>query len=482
MALALVLVFIFALLAPAAAGAQHFPADEDLELMIRYLVEDGETPGAVLGVLDADGATRIVSYGSADPDAQPLGPRSVFEIGSITKTFTATLLADMVLRGEVALEDRVAKYLPDDVTVPSRDGREITLLDLATHRSGLPNMPDNLRQIGRDNTGVTYPAEDAYAFLLSHELRGEPGAEYEYSNFGFGLLGHALGRAAGSSYRELVRTRILEPLGMVGTGFVVEGGLAERMTRGHRDGEPVRYRTDLEFFDGTGGLRSNAEDLLKYMKAHVVPPETGLERAMRMAMKVRVPRGDDGGGYGFTWGTVVYPGEAPVVTHGGGTVGFQTQIAFMPDRGIGAVLLANDATFADDEASRFLMALLYPDPPPEDWGRVEVVPEVLVRYAGEYESASGRATYYVRLEGDGHLTYQPDGRSRTPLFATSDTTFYMLRGPWSFTFQTGEGGQDVTMIMEVDEREASQAGGERAARKGADETPPPAVVAGNAPS
>ena len=80
------------ILVPATVGAQHFPADEDLQTMLRYLVEDGETPGIVLGVLEADGSTRIVSYGSAGPDARPLGPRSVFEIGSITKTFTATLL------------------------------------------------------------------------------------------------------------------------------------------------------------------------------------------------------------------------------------------------------------------------------------------------------------------------------------------------------------------------------------------------------
>ena len=116
------------ILVPANVRGQHFPADEEIQTMLRYLVEDGETPGIVLGVLEADGSTRIVSYGSAGPNARPLGPRSVFEIGSITKTFTATLFADMVARGEVSLEDFVSEYLPDRVNVPSRSGREITLL------------------------------------------------------------------------------------------------------------------------------------------------------------------------------------------------------------------------------------------------------------------------------------------------------------------------------------------------------------------
>src|SRR5918999_2232751 len=107
---------------PAVATAQHFPPDEDLKTMLRYLVEDGETPGIVLGILEADGSTRILWHGSAGKDAKrPLGPKSLFELGSITKVFTGTLLADMVDRGEVKLSDPVSKYLPSNVKVPSRN-------------------------------------------------------------------------------------------------------------------------------------------------------------------------------------------------------------------------------------------------------------------------------------------------------------------------------------------------------------------------
>jgi CubicO group peptidase (beta-lactamase class C family) len=127
---------------PTAAG-RHFPADADLQVMLDYLVQDGETPGIILGMIEADGSTRIVSAGSAGPGTRPLRPQTVFEIGSINKTFTAAVLADMVAKGEVAIEDPVQKYLPEGVRVPSRNGRQITLLDLTTQPTRTPTTPSN---------------------------------------------------------------------------------------------------------------------------------------------------------------------------------------------------------------------------------------------------------------------------------------------------------------------------------------------------
>jgi serine-type D-Ala-D-Ala carboxypeptidase/endopeptidase len=464
---------LLALAAPVPASAQqHLPGDDDLRHMLRYLVEDGEAPGVVLGVLDPDGSTRVVAYGSSGPEGRSVGPRSVFEIGSITKTFTATLLADMVLRGEVALDDPASRYLPDHVAMPSFEGREITLLDLALHRSALPTTPTDLGNIGRRNTGVSYTVEDAYAFLSDYALPRAPGSRFEYSNFGYGLLGHVLGRAAGSSYRELVGARILAPLGMEQTTFdAAEAG--DWMTTGHRGGDPVRYRTDLEIFDGAGGLRSTAADLLKYMAAHVGEPRTDLERATRFAIEVRDTVSQGGAGRGLAWGTVVHPGQAPVIAHGGGTVGYSSMLTVMTDRATGLVLLANDAAFDDNLA----LTLLYPDPPPAEWERVSVDPAVLGRYVGEYRTTSGSKSF-IRLEGDGALTYQPDGRVRARLYPTSDTTFYMLRSAWSFTFRPGE-DDGMEMVMAVDQREPRDEGRVRVARRVGNSAPPPARVAGN---
>ena len=348
---------------PRTAGAQHFPPAEDLRTVLRFVVEGGPAPGAVLGVLEADGTTSIVTYGSAGRGAPPLGPNSTFEIGSITKTFTATLLAEMSLRGEVGLEYPLSLYLPADVTVPSTSGREITLLDLATHRSGLPNTPRGL-QIGVVAPDEEYTQADAYEFLETYELPYPPGTQRLYSNFGYALLGHVLSQAAGESFEKLIESRILHPLGMRDTGFSQDttGG---RWTRGSRQGSPVRYRTPWKFTAGSGALYSTAEDLLRYLRAHLSPPETQLHEAMRMAYQIRFPEGPEGGGHGLAWAAEVLPGESPIVGHSGGTVGYRAQARFMPDRGIATVLLTNSAEFEDNVASTLLLF-----DPPQGYGEI----------------------------------------------------------------------------------------------------------------
>src|SRR5262249_55292167 len=152
--------------------------------------------GIVVGLLDASGRRRILAVG--------VDSNGVFEIGSITKTFTATALADMVEHGEVGLDDPVAKYLPDSVHVPTRNGKQITLLDLATQSSGLPRMPSNMTPQDPMNPYADYSVQQMYAFLAGYQLTRDIGASYEYSNLGVGLLGHALALKAGTSYETLV--------------------------------------------------------------------------------------------------------------------------------------------------------------------------------------------------------------------------------------------------------------------------------------
>jgi CubicO group peptidase (beta-lactamase class C family) len=156
---------------------------------------------------------RIVAAGSTGAnDPRPVDGDTVYEIGSITKVFTSLLLADMVERGEVAVDDPVAKYLPG-VKVPERNGKRITLHDLSTHRSALPRMPANFPAKNPTNPYVDYPVVRLYEFLSSHALRRDIGAEYEYSNLGAGLLGHALARRAGMSYESVLRERVARRAG-----------------------------------------------------------------------------------------------------------------------------------------------------------------------------------------------------------------------------------------------------------------------------
>jgi serine-type D-Ala-D-Ala carboxypeptidase/endopeptidase len=459
-----VLLLLCALLFPGRLAAQQFPADSDLGIMLRYLVEDRETTGIVLALREAGGTTRVLHHGSAGPDARPLGPQSIFDIGSITKTFTAAVLADMVLRGEVALDDPVGAYLPEQVSVPAREGREITLLDLATHTSGLPALPDNLRATSRSDPYAGYTVEMLFAFLAGHELRRAPGTTHEYSNLGYGLLGHALARAAGMSYRDLLRERVLDPLGMDRTGFALDGPIGKWMAQGHRFGVAVPHWSVTEAMEGAGGLRSDAGDMLKYLDALTGPPETNVQHALQKALAVRLPL-DGGVGQALAWRVRSFTDGTTVAEHGGSTGGFQARLAFVAERGIGTIVLANENSFRDALA----LDLLLQDPPPAGWERVRVRHDVLAGYAGDYHEVSGYGTFRVRLEDGGYLSLQQGGQVRARLYPTSDTTFHLLRHPWSVTFRP-EPGRMAAVILEVDERRAAEQGRVRSARRIGDAT------------
>src|SRR5580704_17433633 len=195
------------------------PSSETIRtLLAEYTGPDRESLGYVAGIADA-GGHRVISVGaSGAADDRALDGDSVFEIGSITKVFTALLMADMAQRGEVAFDDPVAKYLPPEGRPHpyDKDGA-ITLLDLATHTSGLPRSPPNLEPKDPDNPYADYTAARLYAFLSSYTSQFQPGTSFEYSNLGFGLLGHALALRAGCPYEDLLLDRICAPLGLEDT-------------------------------------------------------------------------------------------------------------------------------------------------------------------------------------------------------------------------------------------------------------------------
>ena len=199
---------------------------ENVKDTIRTRVDEGLTTGIAVGFFDADGVTYF-GYGATGlADEATPGELTVFEIGSISKVFTGILLADMVLRGEMKLDDPIEKYLPDGVTAPRFDGASITLGSLSDHSSGLPPMPDNMPADNYEDPAAVYTFEQLYAALGEVELTRPVGEQYEYSNFGAGLLGHLLELATGKSYDRLVRERITSLLGMPDTRIVLTKGMS----------------------------------------------------------------------------------------------------------------------------------------------------------------------------------------------------------------------------------------------------------------
>src|SRR5688572_11080573 len=202
-------------------GEAQSTRDQWVDALTSPLIE-GEWLEGVSIALVSEGSIETYGYGALRNGGQVPDARTLFEIGSITKTFTSLLLADLVRDGSVQLDQPVASLLPAAVSVPELDGRAITLLDLATHTSGLPRLPANLwldplTEEQLLDPYAHYQVEDLYDFLSSYTLAALPGERFEYSNLGGGLLGHALSFAAGTSYEEAIECRISEPLGLKDT-------------------------------------------------------------------------------------------------------------------------------------------------------------------------------------------------------------------------------------------------------------------------
>src|SRR6266478_5006656 len=219
------------------AAAHNGFTEAEAEAIQAFLRENfGNTnAGMVIGLVDERGS-RVLAAGKLDSGTrQEVNGDTVFEIGSVTKTFTTLLLQDMVERGEVKLDDPVAKYLPESVKVPAHNAKQITLLDLATHTAGLPRDPSNLTPTRGlpENAFADYTVEKLYAFLSSFALDREPGSKFEYSNVGMALLGHILALKTGTNYEALVVKRICRPLKMSSTRITLPPELRGRLARGH---------------------------------------------------------------------------------------------------------------------------------------------------------------------------------------------------------------------------------------------------------
>jgi CubicO group peptidase (beta-lactamase class C family) len=247
----------------------------------------GKNAEMVLGVLQGD-ERRMGGYGVLDAGLQPPDEHTIFEIGSITKVFTTLVLADMVLRGEVALDDPAQKYLPETVQMPTWQGQQISLLHLATHTSSLPRLPDNLEKTIKDqaNPYANYQVSDMYEFLSSYKLKRPIGSKEAYSNLGMGLLGHVLGLVAGKSYEELVRERILRPLGLNDTSITLNSDQQKRVAPGHTSDGKITANWDTPSLLGAGALRSTVQDVLSFMAGCMNPTTSPLAQAVRLCQRL----------------------------------------------------------------------------------------------------------------------------------------------------------------------------------------------------
>jgi serine-type D-Ala-D-Ala carboxypeptidase/endopeptidase len=309
----------------------------------------------VIGLIDERGS-QVFSAGTIDngTNQKPNGD-TLFFIGSVSKTFTALLLLEMAKRGEVNVNDPVADYLPAPVKVPTFEGKEITLLHLATHAAGLPMNPQNMVGSNEREQYESYRIGQMYDFLASFELSREPGAEYEYSNVGMGLLGHALERRAGKRFESLLIERICRPIGMGSTCITLSPEHESRRAMGHdshgRPSSPWKFQA----YHPAGDIHSTAHDLLKYVAAQAGLSHSPLTELMKATHVIRYQdvhghRGD--GAFGSMGRTAMdwvdrgalQPEGMELLGHAGGAGSYHAWVGFdkRQRRGVVALTTSND--------------------------------------------------------------------------------------------------------------------------------------------
>ena len=328
------------LLLAAAASAQPLrPAGVPLDSLAVSFAEAHGLPSLVVGVV-VDGHRYVV--GAGDVNGRPPDAHTIYEIGSVTKVVTSLLLADAVSRGETTLETPLTDLL--GAPVGAHPGGPIRLVDLATHASGLPRLDEAMfEQDGYDPADpyARYTLEHLLAFLAEAEPATEPGQASGYSNAAVGALGYALARRATRSWEDLAHARILAPLGLTETMAAVPDSLAARIATGHGEaGEPVAHWTFQDPTIGAGGLRSTAADMLTFAEAAIHPEETPLDAAFALTLQPRRAVAERLH-QGLAWQLVDLNGGGTMAFHDGGTGGFRSFFAALPDDDLGIIVLTN---------------------------------------------------------------------------------------------------------------------------------------------
>jgi len=436
--------------------------DEIREILIQRVDQQKQAAGMIAGIIEPNGR-RVAAYGSlAGGDPRTLDADTIFEIGSVSKVFTSLVLADMVNRKEVALNDPAAQYLPEPVKMPERSGKSITLLDLATHRSGLPPLPANLLAKLADDPRNPYPdysVDDLYQFLSGYTLPRDPGSAFEYSNLGAGLLGHLLAYHAGTDYESLIRIRVTQPLNMPDTGITPSASMKQRMATGHNTAlaPVVHHRIPMSTLAGAGGLRSSANDLLTFLEAFLGYRESPLAPAMNAMLEVRRPAGQATIGLGW----LIHSMEGrEIVWHNGGTAGFRSFLGSDPEARIGVVVLSNAATPSGvDDLGFYLLnrkrPLANPEPPEPVKCRTEIPidPSLLDTFTGRYQVTPNlifeitRAGDRLFARGFAQVAGQAIALPEFELFAESEKKFFAKVADHQITFQTGREGPAGGLIL-----------------------------------
>jgi len=330
--------------------------DSMVEQFAHDYISQASTVGISIGVLKGD-RIYYYGYGETERDNGKLpDENSIYEIGSISKTFTAILLANAVNQGKVKLSDPANMYLPDSARKLSYDNVPITLQNLSNHSSGIPRMPDNMNALidPPTNPYVNYDDKRLFSFYANFKPTRKAGDQYEYSNLAVGTLGVILERVNQQPYEKLLVEKICDPLGMNDTREFIKPLDSSRVAKGYNENGAYNGPWDFKSFAAAGGIRSTAKDMLKYAAANLGRAPTALKKDILLTHTVTYTQGTNKVALGWHY---IKPGQDEILFHNGGTGGYRTYLGINLQKQFAVVVLSNCGISVDGLGNQLMKAL-----------------------------------------------------------------------------------------------------------------------------
>jgi len=331
--------------------------DKIVDTAARPYIQKANTVGLSIGVI-SNGKISTYNYGETTRGNNLLPTaNTIFEIGSITKTFTATLLAYYVNEGKIKLTDTITKYLPDSVAAnPAL--QNITVVTLSNHTSGLPSLPDNFYSHPNDtlNPYKNYDSQLMFAYLKTCKLNTQPGEKYAYSNLAVGLLGTILERVSGKTFDQMVTEIITKPLKITSTMQHVSPVLRARFAAVYNETGKSTLPWNFDVLAPCGSLRSTVNNLLVYVKANMDTASsdtTPLHKAFLLTHQITFNKGIK---LGLNWHVIVVNG-IEYYFHDGDTYGSSSFLAFNIEKNVAVIILSNCGEGVNDIGVNILKRL-----------------------------------------------------------------------------------------------------------------------------
>lgn len=399
--------------------------DSDLRAALEQRFK-GDRTGACVAAAVLDTGTTATAYFCADPNSQRRYDEfTAFEIGSVSKPMTAALLAELILRGEVTLDDPITKLLPPDTSVPSFNGRQITIRDIVTHTSGLPSFPWRMTDVNNPYAALT--ERDLLGALAATQLTRAPGSQWEYSNFAMMVLSYALAKRRGKDFETLLRERLLAPLGMNDT-YIAKRPPHVRLAQGHFSNTMPAVPWDVPVdMAGVGGVRATLPDMVRFLEGQLGTREGEITPALAQTQQQVARIG--GHTMGMNWEILSAANIAnghTIIMHGGGTGGYSSFVAFDRTAKRAVVLLSETADNAVGGLGQFGLHLLDPSLPVGVPRIVATADAKLVdALVGRYRLQNGLGID-LRHKGNA-LTIQADAQPEFEMGYDSAGDFYPLQ-------------------------------------------------------